>query len=159
MAEEQKQRQLSLQKIFLKDASLEIPKAPAIFQRKWNPTVDVNLATSTQALEQAGYYQVALRITVTAKLEEDVALLIEIEQAGLFLLEGFAEADMASVLNTHCPQVLFPYAREAVSNLAERGGFQQLLLQPVNFEALYRQHLDRQQQGVTTNEAPSATVQ
>ncbi|WP_420427888.1 protein-export chaperone SecB [Algiphilus sp.] len=158
MAEEQKQRQLSLQKIFLKDASLEIPKAPAIFQRTWNPTVDVNLATSTHALEQAGYFQVALRITVTAKLEEDVAFIIEIEQAGLFLLEGFNEKDVASVLNTHCPQVLFPYAREAISNLAERGGFQQLLLQPVNFEALYRQHLERQQQGAS-NEAPSATVQ
>lgn len=159
MAEEQKQRQLSLQKIFLKDASLEIPKAPAIFQRPWNPTVDVNLATSTHALEQKGYYQVALRITVTAKLEEDVALLIEIEQAGLFLLEGFNDNDVASVLNTHCPQVLFPYAREAVSNLAERGGFQQLLLQPVNFETLYRQHLERQQQGASNNEAAASTVQ
>ncbi|MCI5061908.1 protein-export chaperone SecB [Algiphilus sp.] len=159
MAEEQKQRQLSLQKIFLKDASLEIPKAPAIFQRPWNPTVDVNLATSTHALEQTGYFQVALRITVTAKLEEDVALIIEIEQAGLFLLEGFGDQEIASVLNTHCPQVLFPYAREAVSNLAERGGFQQLLLQPVNFEALYRQHLERQQQQSAGNEATTATVQ
>ena len=146
MAESQQpQRQLALQKIFLKDASLEVPKAPEVFQRAWKPAVDVNLTTSTSALEQSGVYQVALRVTVTCKLEDEVALLIEIEQAGLFQLAGFGEQELPVVLNTHCPQALSPYAREAVSDLAQRGGFQQLLLQPVNFDALYRQHLERQQ--------------
>lgn len=148
MAEaEAPQRQLALQKIYLKDASLEVPAAPAVFQKAWKPTMDVNLSTSTTALEQAGYYQVAIKVTVTAKLEEETALIIEIEQAGLFMLSGFSEQDLPQVLNTHCPQALFPYAREAVSDLAQRGGFQQLLLQPVNFDALYRQHLERQKAG------------
>lgn len=147
------QRQLALQKIYLKDASLEVPKAPAVFQQAWKPTVDVNLATNATPLEQAGYYQVALKVTVTAKLEEETALIIEIEQAGLFALTGFSEQDLPQVLNTHCPQALFPYARESVSELAQRGGFQQLLLQPVNFDALYRDHVERQQPGA------QATVQ
>ena len=148
MAEnEQPQRQLALQKIYLKDASLEVPKAPEIFQRTWKPSVDVNLSTATTALEQAGYYQVALKVTVSAKLEEEAAFIIEVEQAGLFLLTGFSEQELPQVLNTHCPQALFPYTREAVSELAQRGGFQQLLLQPVNFDALYREHLERQRSG------------
>lgn len=148
MAESEKpQRQLALQKIYLKDASLEVPKAPEVFQKTWKPTVDVNLSTDITGLEQAGYYQVALKVTVTAKLEEETAFIIEIEQAGLFLLTGFSEQDLPQVLNTHCPQALFPYAREAVSELAQRGGFQQLLLQPVNFDALYREHLERQRAG------------
>lgn len=148
MAEnEQPQRQLALQKIYLKDASLEVPKAPEIFQKTWKPAVDVNLSTATTALEQAGYYQVALKVTVSAKLEEEIAFIIEIEQAGLFLLTGFSEQELPQVLNTHCPHALFPYAREAVSELAQRGGFQQLLLQPVNFDALYREHLERQRAG------------
>ena len=148
MAEnEQPQRQLALQKIYLKDASLEVPKAPEIFQRTWKPSVDVNLSTATTALEQAAYYQVALKVTVSAKLEEETAFIIEVEQAGLFLLTGFSEQELPQVLNTHCPQALFPYTREAVSELAQRGGFQQLLLQPVNFDALYREHLERQRSG------------
>lgn len=148
MAEaEQPQRQLALQKIYLKDASLEVPKAPEVYQKAWKPAVDVNLNTVTTALEQAGYYQVALNVAITAKLEEETALIIEIEQAGLFLLTGFSEQELPQVLNTHCPQALFPYAREAVSELAQRGGFQQLLLQPVNFDALYREHLERQRAG------------
>lgn len=154
MAEsEQPQRQLALQKVYLKDASLEVPKAPAVYQKAWKPAVDVNLSTATTALEQAGYYEVAIKVTVTAKLEEEAAFIVEIEQAGLFLLSGFAENDLPQVLNTHCPQALFPYAREAISDLVQRGGFQQLLLQPVNFDALYREHLERSQGGA------QATVQ
>jgi preprotein translocase subunit SecB len=148
MAEtQQPQRQLAVQKIYLKDASLEVPKAPGIYQKAWKPTVDVNLSTATTALQQAGHYQVALKVTVTARLEEDTAFIIEIEQAGLFLLSGFPEQELPQVLNTHCPQALFPYAREAVSELAQRGGFQQVLLQPVSFDALYREHLERQRAG------------
>lgn len=156
MAEEAAQRQLLIQKIYLKDVSLEVPKAPEIFQRPWKPDVDLNLATATQALEQADTWQVVLTITLTAKLDGDTALLIELQQAGLFQLRGFTDADRTTVLNTYCPQTLFPYAREAISDIAQRGGFQQLLLQPVNFDALYQQHLS--QQGKATDGA-AATVQ
>jgi len=147
MAEEQSpQRQLLLQKIYLKDASLEVPKAPEIFQRSWKPQVDVDLKTGASRINDEGGYHVVLHVTITAKLEDDVAVLVEVQQAGVFQLTGFNEQELQLVLNTHCPHALFPYAREAVSDLAQRGGFQQLLLQPVNFDGLYQQHLARQQE-------------
>lgn len=138
-------RQLVLHKIYLKDASLEVPKAPEIFQRQWKPQVDVNLRTQSAALGGEQQYQVVLTVTVTVKLEEEVALLVEVQQAGVFQVSGFNEQELAQVLNVHCAGTLFPYAREAVSDIAQRGGFPQLLLQPVNFDALYREHLAQQQ--------------
>lgn len=145
MAESQA-RQLMLHKIYLKDASLEVPQAPQIFQKQWKPQVDVNLRTQTKTLsKQEGHFHVVLTVTVTATLEEEVGLLVEVQQAGIFQLTGFTEQELAQVLNTHCPSVLFPYAREAVSDIAQRGGFPQLLLQPVNFDALYQEHVAAQQ--------------
>jgi preprotein translocase subunit SecB len=153
MAEEQAQRQVLLQKIYLKDASLEVPMAPEVFTRQWKPTVDVNLSTQSKAM-QDDLHHVMLTVTVTAKLEEDVAFLVEVHQAGIFLVRGFPDArEKQAVIGAYCPSILFPYAREAVSDIATRGGFPQILLQPVNFDALFQEHLARQQQAGAPAEA------
>ena len=134
-------KQVVLQKIYLKDASLEIPLAPQIYTRNWQPQIDVQVATTLQTLNPE-QHQVLLSVTVTAKLGEDVAFLAEVQQAGIFLLKGIAEGgERQRVLGTDCPNILFPFAREAVSELVVRGGFPQLLLQPVDFAGLYQEHL------------------
>ena len=134
-------KQVVLQKVYLKDASLEVPAAPQVFMRTGSPQIDVQIATTLQALA-AEQHQVLLTVTVTARLEQEVAFLAEVQQAGIFLVRGVPDAaERQRVLGAECPQVLFPFAREAVADLVQRGGFPQLLLQPVNFENLYREHL------------------
>lgn len=134
-------KQIVLQKIYVKDASLEIPLAPHVFTRAWQPQLDVQVSTSLQPLTP-DQHQVLLQVTVTAKLEQDVAFLAEVQQAGIFLLKGMADpAERQRVLGTECPTILFPFAREAVAELVTRGGFPQLLLQPIDFAALYQEHL------------------
>jgi preprotein translocase subunit SecB len=134
-------KQLVLQKIFLKDASLEVPLAPQIFTRTWQPQIDVQVTTSLNVLNP-DQYQVMLQVTVTAKLEQDVAFLAEIHQGGIFTLKGVADPiERQRVLGTECTNILFPFARESVSELVQRGGFPQLLLQPMDFGALYQEHL------------------
>lgn len=136
-------RQLILQKIYVKDASLEIPKAPGIFTKPWQPQIDVQITTGLAPLSP-DQHQVLLSITVTAKLGEDVAFLAEVHQAGIFQMKGYGEtADKQKTLGTDCPNALFPYARETLSELIQRGGFPQFLLQPVNFEVLYKEHQAR----------------
>ena len=135
-------RQLLLQKIFIKDASFEAPKSPQVFTQKWQPQIDVQLATGVQALGP-DQYQIMLSVTVTAKLEQDVAFLAEVHQGGIFQLRGYAEAERQKVLGTECVRTLFPFVREAVAELIQRGGFPQLLLQPVDFDALYADHVAR----------------
>jgi preprotein translocase subunit SecB len=134
-------RQIVLQKIYVKDASLEIPLAPQIYTRQWQPQIDVQVTTSLQPLN-AEQHQVLLSVTVTAKLDSEVAFLAEVEQAGIFLLKGIPEGtERQRVLGTECPNILFPFARETVAELVQRGGFPQLLLQPIDFAALYQEHL------------------
>lgn len=137
------QRQVMLQKIYVKDASLEVPLAPQIFTRPWQPQVDVQVNTELKALDN-DTFQVVLAVTVTAKLGEDVAFLAETHQAGVFVLRGFpTNEERQAVLGAYCPGQIFPFARETIADLVQRGGFPQLLLQPVNFEALYLEHLNR----------------
>ena len=134
-------KQIVLQKIYLKDCSLEIPKAPQVFTRAWQPQIDVQVATSLQPLTPE-QHQVTLQVTVTAKLDQDVAFLAEVQQAGIFLLKNVLDAgERQRVLGTDCPGILFPFAREGVCELVQRGGFPQLLLQPIDFSALYQEHL------------------
>ena len=136
---EQKQ-QLLLQKVYVKDASLEIPLAPQVFTRQWQPQLDVQVTSALQPLN-ADQHQVLLSITVTAKLEQDVAFLAEVHQAGIFLIRGVTDdAVRRRVLGTDCLTVLFPFARETVAELVQRGGFPQMLLQPIDFAALYDEH-------------------
>ena len=136
-------RQVVLQKVYIKDASLENPLAPQVFTRSWQPQLDVQVASSLQSLN-ADQHQVLLTVTVTAKLEQDVAFLAEVHQAGIFLVKGVADdAERRRVLGTECLTILFPFAREAVAELVQRGGFPQLLLQPIDFTTLYEEHVRR----------------
>jgi len=133
-------KQLVLQKVYVKDASLEIPLAPQVFTRNWQPQLDVQITSALQPLN-ADQHHVLLSVTVTAKLDQDVAFLAEVQQAGIFLVKGVADdGERKRLLGTDCLTILFPFAREAVAELVQRGGFPQLLLQPIDFAALYDQH-------------------
>ncbi|MGH8443599.1 MAG: protein-export chaperone SecB [Nevskiaceae bacterium] len=133
-------RQLLVQKVYVKDASLEIPLAPQVFTRQWQPQLDVQVTSSMQTLTPEQHH-VMLAITITAKLEQDVAFLAEVKQAGVFVVKGLTdEADRKRLLGTECLAILFPFARETVAELVQRGGFPQLLLQPIDFTALYEEH-------------------
>jgi len=148
-------RQVLLQKIYLKDASLEVPLAPDVFTRQWQPQVDVQVNTEMKPLA-ADNVQVMLSVTVTAKLGDDVAFLAEVHQAGVFLVRGFDDAvEKQALLGAYCPGLLFPFARESIADLVQRGGFPQLLLQPINFDALYLEHVNRNRSQAQTDGAPA----
>jgi preprotein translocase subunit SecB len=131
-------------KIYLGDASLEVPNAPTIFNREWEPDVDVEIQNAVEPLDD-GMHQVQLLLTVTAHLNEEVAYLAEVQQCGIFSISGYDEGIQHAILGSYCPTVLFPFAREAIADLVQRAGFPQLLLQPVDFETLYRQHMEQNQ--------------
>lgn len=143
MSEPVAPRQVVLQKVYVKDASLESPQAPQVFTRTWQPQLDVQVTSSLLSLNPE-QHQVLLSVTVTAKLEQDVAFLAEVHQAGIFLIKGVGdEAERRRVLGTECLSILYPFAREAVADLVQRGGFPSLLLQPIDFAALYDEHARR----------------
>lgn len=134
-------RQVILQKFYVADASLEVPKAPGIFTREWKPNIDLQINTAVSTVDDK-HHQVVLTATATAKLDDDVAYIVEVQQAGVFQITGMgSEDELKAVLGAYCPNLLFPFAREAVNDLVQKGGFPQFLLQPVNFEAVYRQHV------------------
>lgn len=137
-------RQLLMQRIYLKDASLELPNAPRIFLRNEPPALEVQLNTKVDNLD-ATTFEVTLMTTATAKIGDEVAFLVEVQQAGIFLAQGFEPAELQAVLATFAPNALFPYVRETVASLLSRSGFPPVLLQPVNFDAMYAEHLMRQQ--------------
>ena len=143
-AGEQNQHQLVLQKIYLQDASLEIPNAPAIFMERWEPKIQVEFDSKTESMGQDNYL-VKLRVTVTASLQEKPAFLIEAQQAGIFTIKGFSDTELGQVLGAYCPNALHPFVREVVSDMVTRAGFPQLLLPPVNFDAIYAQQVNQQQ--------------
>ncbi len=131
------QPQFTLQRIYLKDASFEVPGAPRVFLQTWSPEVSIDLSTATLRLEDGNHFEVTLALTVTAKNEDQNAFLIEVKQAGIFQAQGFSDAELGPLLGAYCPNLLFPYAREAVSDLVGKGSFPQLLLQPINFDAVF----------------------
>lgn len=138
--------QFALQRIFVKDASFESPRAPDIFRSKWQPKVNMELNSNHSLLEE-GLYEVVLQITITARNEDEEAVyLTEVQQAGIFLIKGIEEAALRQTLGAFCPSVLFPYAREAVDNMVIKGSFPPLMLAPVNFDAIYEQTLRQQQE-------------
>ncbi len=139
------QPQFALKRVYLKDASLETPAAPGVFTKAWKPEVNLDINTRSNKLDEQ-HYEVVLTLTVTIKNEEETAFLVEVQQAGIFLLQGFEEAQTLHTLGAFCPNLLFPYAREAVDNLASKASFPALMLAPVNFDALYAQQLAAQQQ-------------
>lgn len=151
MAEEKQaeEKQFSIQKIHTKDISFETPNSPQIFTQKWEPNVDFNLSTNANPLED-GLFEITLTVTVTVKTGDDIAYLVEVTQAGIFSLAGFEEEEMKPMVGSFCPNILFPYAREVISDLVAKGGFPQLLLAPVNFDALYSQHIAQTEKAKST---------
>lgn len=136
------QKEFSLQKIYVKDVSFETPNSPAIFTMRWEPKVELNLTSQAQQLQE-NLLELSITVTVTVKLEEKTAYLVEVCQAGIFVMKGFTEQEMGPMIGSYCPTILFPYAREAISDLVTKGGFPPMLLAPVNFDALYLQHLQQ----------------
>lgn len=128
----------SIEKVYVKDMSLEVPHAPQVFLEQAAPEVDMQLATESQKVDE-GYYECTLTVTVTAKLPEKTLFLVEVAQAGIFQIRDVPEEDIEPILGVACPNILFPYAREAVSSVVNRAGFPPVLLSPINFEALYMQ--------------------
>jgi len=135
------ERQLAIQKIYIKDFSFESPKSPQVFTRnEWSPKTDLNLRSShTQVSDTV--HEVVLTITVETKDEEATIFLVELQQAGLFHISGYSEDEFKALIGSFCPNILFPYARETISGIVAKGGFPEFLLQPINFDALYAQGL------------------
>ncbi len=148
--QQQSDAEFAIQRIYTKDISFETPNSPAIFRQQWRPQINVDLNTNGTELED-GIYEVVLSLTVTAKQEETTAFLVEVQQAGIFTIKGIDKKDLPVMLGSFCPNILFPYAREVISDLVAKGGFPQLLLAPVNFDALYAQHQERSKQQQATH--------
>jgi preprotein translocase subunit SecB len=146
---QQPTQQFGLQRIYIKDLSFEAPKTPQVFKTEWSPEVNLELNSKSEKVE-GDIYEVVLSLTVTAKNKDDVAFIVEVQQAGLFLIAGVPEEQMKQLLGAYCPNVLFPYAREAVSDIVGKGSFPQLLLAPVNFDALYAETMKRKAQQAET---------
>lgn len=142
---QENKQQFAIRKIYLRDLSFEAPNAPAVFSGEWKPEVSVDLDTRTTRIAENTYENV-VRVTVTAKQQDKTAYLCEVEQAGIFVLSGFDEKTLDALLGSYCPAQLFPYAREAISDVITKGGFPQMVLAPVNFEALYMQRRRKQQE-------------
>jgi preprotein translocase subunit SecB len=133
-------RAFSLQRIYVKDLSFETPNSPGVFTQEWKPETQMNLSTQSNHLG-GNNFEVVLTVTLTTKVGDTTAYLVEVQQAGIFGVRDFPESEIAPLLGSYCPGILFPYAREAVSDLISRGSFPQLLLTPVNFDALFDQHM------------------
>jgi preprotein translocase subunit SecB len=151
MAEEQAaatneatQQQFTLQRIYTKDVSFESPSTPGIFRQSWQPSVNVDLNTKSSRVDDDGNHEVVLTLTVTAKMGEETAFLVEVQQAGIFYVVGIDGEPLRQVLATVGPNILFPYARESIDALVVKGGFPPLMLSPINFDALYRQAVAQQ---------------
>ena len=139
---EQQQPAFNIEKIYVKDLSLEIPNAPSIFLEREAPQVNLQLNTKSQTVDE-GLYEVQVMVTVTAKVKENVMFLVEVHQAGIFRIQNVPEKEISPVLGIGCPNILFPYLRETVSNTVTRAGFPPVILNPVNFEAIYNQSQQR----------------
>ena len=138
----------SIEKVYVKDLSLELPNAPQIFLEREQPAVEVGLQSEANGLGD-GIFEVVLTVTVTAKVGEKTQFLVEAAQAGIFQIRNMPDEEVEPVVAIACPNILFPYARETVSDIITRAGFQPVLLAPVNFEALYRQRQEQQAQHPT----------
>lgn len=145
MNEPQQQPIFGIEKLYVKDLSLEIPHAPDVFLTSDQPQVDVQLHNEGAAIGE-GLYQVVLTVTVTAKAGEKTMFLVEVAQAGIFQIRNVPDADLEPLLATACPNIIFPYARETVSDIVNRAGFPPVYLAPVNFEAIYMQRLQQAQE-------------
>lgn len=145
----EKQPEMAIQRLYTKDLSLESPSTPALFREQWQPELQFDVGTESMLLEE-DVYEVCVRVTATVKSKDKVAFLVEVKQAGIFTLRNFDKEQMPFALNCICPAVIFPYAREVVSDISVRAGFPPLILAPINFEAL-----NAQQEGNIAGQANS----
>jgi preprotein translocase subunit SecB len=143
-AGEQPQPHFEIQKLYLRDVSLECPNTPAVFQdQQWQPEANLQLNTNANPIGE-DLHEVVLTVTLTVKQSGQTAYLVEVQQAGLFTLRHIPDDQVNPLMGIHCPTILFPFAREAIADLVQKAGFPQHLLPPVNFEALYAQHAQQQ---------------
>jgi preprotein translocase subunit SecB len=148
-AAEDQQQQFAIQRLYLKDLSFEAPMGAEAFTKEWKPQVNQDLNTKTNKLDDVNF-EVVLTITVTVKLEDETAFLCEVQQAGIFAVAGLENQQLAQVLNTMCPQILFPYAREAIDSAITKGSFPALMLPPINFDALFAQAVSKAKEEAET---------
>ena len=142
---EEQQVQFAIQRVYVKDISFESPNAPEIFQKEWKPEVKLDLDTKSRKLAD-DTYEVVLSLTVTTTVGEETAFLCEVQQAGIFGIGNVPDQQLAHMLGSFCPNILFPYAREAITSMVTRGTFPQLNLAPVNFDALFASYVQQRQQ-------------
>lgn len=145
MSDAQNQPVFSIEKLYVKDVSLEIPNAPQIFLEREAPQVDIQLHHQSTRVDE-GVYQTLLTVTVTAKVGEKTLFLVEVGQAGIFVIRNIPDADMEPIMGIACPNILYPYVREVVSDMVSRAGFPPVVLAPVNFEALFQAQKEAQAQ-------------
>ncbi|MDP3706451.1 MAG: protein-export chaperone SecB [Legionellaceae bacterium] len=148
--------QFMIQRIYIKNLSFETTNTPTIFQQKWEPELNLDLNTQHTKLEET-VYEVSLTVTATVKNSLAIAFLVEVQQAGIFTIHGPSEEQLAHLLNSFCPSLLFPYAREVISSEVIRGSFPQLVLAPINFDALYMQQLEEKQKLSSSKATDDAT--
>ncbi len=135
----QGERQFVIQRIYVKDISFETPNSPEIFRIEWKPENNLNLNTGAKQIGD-DLYEVTLTLTLTVKAGDKTAYLIEVQQAGIFTVQGFPDQEKGPMLGAYAPNLLFPYAREVITDLVNKGSFPQMVLQPMNFEAIYMKH-------------------
>ncbi len=159
VAQEQQEPVLQIQRIYVKDVSFEAPNLPHIFQQEWKPNLAFNLSTEAKQLGE-DLYEVTLHLNVDTTLEEtgDLAFICEVKQAGVFAISGLEDIHMAHALTSRCPEMLFPYARELVASLVNRGTFPALNLAPVNFDALFLEHMRRVEEEQAQESAEQPTL-
>jgi preprotein translocase subunit SecB len=149
MAEEEKaaEKLLAISKIYVKDFSFESPQTPAIFQTsEWKPQTNLNLRSTHNAVEDDSH-EIVLTITIEAKEDDKTIFLVELQQAGIFQISGYDSDELATIVGSFCPNILFPYARESIATMVQKGGFPEFVLQPINFDALYMQAKQQQAEG------------
>jgi preprotein translocase subunit SecB len=139
------ERQFALRTIYVKDLSFESPNAPEVFQGEWKPETSLHMDIKVNQLD-GQTHEIVLTITVTAKAGDKTAYLVEIQQAGIVAAQGFEQQEYGPLFYVYCPSILFPYARQAVTDVVAKGGFPQLVLQHINFDAIYAQKVAEKQQ-------------
>jgi len=154
--EEQAPQQFAMQRIYAKDLSFESPATPDVFKKQWKPQISVDLNTKSDKIGEEGNYEVVLTVTITAKLDDETAFLVEVQQAGIFFIAGIEGENLRRVLATAAPTILFPYARENIDAVCVKGGFPAVMLAPVNFDSLYQQAV-AQAQNKTAEDSEAAT--
>ena len=137
MSEQKQEQQFGIQRIFVKDISFESPQGAAVFGKPWRPAIQQEISTATTTLND-DHYEVVLTLTLTGKLEEQPAFVVEVQQAGIFLMKGFSEEQLRHLGAVNCPAVLFPYARQVVDQMLLLGTLPPLILPPLNFEAMFQ---------------------